>query len=340
MAVVGSASQGVDNLNVDGFEAFALQELDVEDGINREQDTEKVEGPIEGSPETDEGADEQPEGDDAEGSDAEDAEASDSEDDDSQAEDEEGPAEAEGDDDLEDFVEWEHRDYGPVRVALNELRDGYMRTEDYTRKTTSLNDEARAHQNRVQEWEQIKERELLFLQANAPQKPQWDSDDPIGSAETQHRYNEEMQQRGMFLQQQEQRQAEAQMRFAAEQAALLPRRIPEWATPEVSNREKAGVRDLLLSSGYTEDEVNSVADSRAVAIARKAFLYDQMMAEQKSKTAVAKKKVAKKPPVPVRSAGPTPRPKGDPRKARLVKAHRQKGSADSMADILMADMMK
>lgn len=340
MAVVGSASQGVDNLNVDGFEAFALQEMDAEDGINREQDTETVEGPIEGSPETDEGADEQPEGDDAEGSDAEDAEASDSEDDDSQAEDEEGPEQAEGDDDLEDFVEWEHRDYGPVRVALNELRDGYMRTEDYTRKTTSLNDEARAHQNRVQEWEQIKERELLFLQANAPQKPRWDSDDPIGSAEAQHRYNEEMQQRGMFLQQQEQHQAEAQRRYVAEQAELLLKRIPEWGDAEVASRETSGIRQMLMSAGYTGEEIDGVFDSRIPPLLRELYRLRQKDSEQKSKTAVAKKKVAKKPPVPVRSAGPTPRPKGDPRKARLVKAHRQKGSAESMADILMADMMK
>lgn len=340
MAVVGSASQSVDDLNVDGFEAFAAQELDAEDGINREQDTETVDGPYEGSPEADEGAEEQPEGDDAEGSEAEDEESSQSEDDATDAEDEDGPEQAEGDDDLEDFVEWEHRDYGPIRVALNELRDGYMRTEDYTRKTTSLNDEARELQNRAQEWERTKERELLFLQANTPQKPQWDSDDPIGSAEAQHQYETVMQQRAAFLQQHEQRHAHAQQQYAAEQATLLPRRIPEWATPEVASREKAGVRDMLLSSGYTQDEVNGLSDSRAVVIARKAYLYDQVMAERKSKTSIAKKKVAAKPPVPVRSTGPAPKPKGDPRKARLVKAHRQKGSAESMADILMADMMK
>lgn len=339
MAVVGSASPGVDDLNLDGFEAFASQELDTEDGINREQDTETVEGPYEGSPEADEGAEEQPEGDDAEGSEAEDEESSESEDDATEAEGEESPEQAEGDD-LEDFVEWEHPVHGPIRVALDELRDGYMRTEDYTRKTTSLSDEARALQNRAQEWERVKDQELLFLQANAPQKPQWDSDDPIGSAEAQHQYEAVMQQRAAFLQQHEQRHAHAQAQYAAEQAALLPRRIPEWATPEVASREKAGVRGMLLSSGYTEDEVNGLVDSRAVVIARKAYLYDQHVASQKSKVALAKKKVAAKPPAPVRSTETAPKPRPDSRKARLVKAHRQKGSAESMADILMADMMK
>ena len=339
MAVVGSASQGFDSLNVDGFEAFAAQELDVEDGINHESDTETVQGPTEDTLEADEeGAEEHTGADEADDSDADDVEASQSDDEEDTDAEAEGPEDADGD--MDEFIEFDHPDGGKIRVSPSDYARGFLRQEDYSRKTAELSDNRQAHQNRVQEWEQTKDQELLFLQANAPQKPQWDADDPIGSTQAREEYNAAMEWRGAFLQQHQQRQAHVQAAYTAEQATILPRRIPEWATPEVAAREKAGVRQMLRSSGYSESEVDGVADSRAVVIARKAFLYDQLQAQRKTQTAVAKKKVAKTPPAPVRSAGPTPRPKGDPRKARLVKAHRQKGSAESMADILMADMTK
>ena len=340
MADVGSASvDGVGAELDDQFAAFAAAELDAEDGVNREMDTETTDDPDPGQSEVEEvEAEEQPEADAADGSDARGS------DDDPESEgaetsqDGDGPEEAaQSDDGLEDYIEWHHPEHGQIRVAVSEMRDGWMRTQDYTRKTTQHADAVRAHQDRVNDWESRAQQEMQLLQAFMPQQPQWNEEDPIGSAEAQHRYQTEMQQRGAILQQQEAARLQADQEFRAEHQAMLPRRIPEWNNPEVAPREKRGIQSMLLSMGYSPEDMD-IADSRAVAVARKAYLYDQAKHLQKAQKTAAKKKVAAKPPAPVRSSGPAPRPKSDPGKARLVKAHRQKGNADSMAAILMEDM--
>lgn len=93
--------------------------------------------------------------------------------------------------------------------------------------------------------------------------------------------------------------------FVAEKQEELLNLIPEWRDHGKQSTEAAMVSSLLQSHGYTTEEIQSLYDPRAVVVARKAALYDQL---QQAK--------AKKAPPPVSTAKP-------------VKATAQSGEAPS-----------
>jgi membrane protein involved in colicin uptake len=142
-----------------------------------------------------------------------------------------------------------------------------------------------------------------MLQAGAGEpEPNWDQlreDDPM----------EYMVQRDQFRDRQEkQRQVQeeraalqAQHNVAAQQqwtqhlqnehAALLER-IPEWRDNDVAAKEKSDVITYAQRSGFTEQELSQASDSRAIAIMRKAMLFDEL--QKKTPAARAKTKAAPK----------------------------------------------
>jgi hypothetical protein len=83
----------------------------------------------------------------------------------------------------------------------------------------------------------------------------------------------------------------AQEAHLTEQAAILAAKLPEWSDPATSQAEKTALRDYLLKNGYTRETVEKVSNAADVILARKAMLYDQMMAKAKA----ASKKVSQLP---------------------------------------------
>lgn len=73
------------------------------------------------------------------------------------------------------------------------------------------------------------------------------------------------------------------------ESQLLLERIPEWRDDARASAEKAALRQYLMGAGYSSDDVSSVVDSRAVALARKAMLFDQMQSKAAAKKAAVVK---------------------------------------------------
>ena len=73
-----------------------------------------------------------------------------------------------------------------------------------------------------------------------------------------------------------------------EQQALL-RAIPEWRNEETATSERTALTEYMREAGFTADELNNVDDHRALVLARKAMMYDQI----KANGDVAQKKVVK-----------------------------------------------
>lgn len=91
----------------------------------------------------------------------------------------------------------------------------------------------------------------------------------------------------------QQQQAQmAEQRLEREQKALF-KAIPEWRNQEVADAERRELTDFLLNSGYSREEIEGVADHRAVVLARDAMRYRQ---QAKKGGAAAKKvlRIAKK----------------------------------------------
>ena len=110
----------------------------------------------------------------------------------------------------------------------------------------------------------------------------------------------------------QQRQAEAQANelhthqtaFLQQQVPKLLEAIPEWADPVKRESGRTELVGYLQRTGFSDQEIGSVVDSRHVVMARKAMLYDKLQ-DQKTKVA---KKVKGKPPAKLKPG--TPQPKG------------------------------
>jgi len=196
-----------------------------------------------------------------------------------------------------------------AEVTLKDLIKGYQRGADYTKKTMRLADERRgiertkadleaertavaldrqryAEQLEGQmpalqqqlvhfkdiDWSRLSvENPTLFAQA----KPLFDSlTGQLQQAEAER----------LLLQQQErQRQLHAvqahQDHIAGQKQALIAKH-PELADPVKGRQESATLARYLVDAGYREQELSRLVDHRDFILARKAMLYDRLMANK------------------------------------------------------------
>lgn len=114
-------------------------------------------------------------------------------------------------------------------------------------------------------------------------------------------------------------------RSARDQAAgrLLARLVPEWRDGATVGRELGEVRAYLEQQGFAPEAVAAVDDPYDLAMARKAMLYDRMLAKARE-----------------RSAAPAPRPVSGSNlnalKARLAQSGRVEDAA-AVIEQLLAD---
>jgi len=194
-----------------------------------------------------------------------------------------------------------------VEVPLSELKNGYSRQSDATRKTQAAAEmrkaaEAETHKAQQERQTYAQNLQRLQIQTEALLQQQQSTDwqallesDPVEYLK-QQRIATEQQARLNHIYGEQQRvqqveQQEAQQRQAIhlqDQREQLLAKIPAWKDEAKAKTEKAALRDFLLNEGYDDETVGNLADSRAVVIARKAMLYDQMM----SKASAAAKKVS------------------------------------------------
>lgn len=179
------------------------------------------------------------------------------------------------------------------QVTEKELLDGYQRQADYTRKAQAVAEErkaneaestaVRAERQTLAHWAQ---QMLMKLQRDAPQEPNWEElrvADPIGFAAqwAEHqRYREQQQQiaaqYNAVLQKNQADEAAALKKTLASETELLGAAIPEWKDEKRASKEKSDMLAYGRKVGFSDDELNTVYDHRAVIVLRKAMLYDRM----------------------------------------------------------------
>ncbi len=228
-----------------------------------------------------------------------------------QAEAKEPEAETEAEATEDDPVVTVKIDGKDVEVKLSELKNGYQRHADYTRKTMEVSEQRKAAETETAKARQEREayaQNLTRLQAQLEgvlQEQQnavdWEKlleSDPVEYLKQQHLAQaRQAKLHQVYTEQQRvaaQQQAEAEeahsRHIQAQQQELLAK-LPDWKDAKKADAEKAAIRDFLIREGYEADSLNKITDARAVVLARKAMLYDQMM----SKAQAAAKKVANLP---------------------------------------------
>jgi hypothetical protein len=191
-----------------------------------------------------------------------------------------------------------------VEVELDELIKGYQQGTDYTKKSQALAEQRKAVEAERIHLEQVKQERQAYAQKLqaldsflTQQNKGVDLDvlketDPIGYAvavaEQSQREKQlavvRQEQQRIAQQQQAEQQASLQTHLRQESEKLVGL-IPELATPQGDAIRKQ-IRDYAKSVGWTDQELSSVYDSRAVVSLYKAMKYEQL---QKSKPEVTKK---------------------------------------------------
>jgi hypothetical protein len=87
--------------------------------------------------------------------------------------------------------------------------------------------------------------------------------------------------RRALAEQEQATQQQAFHKYIQEEQGKLLTALPEWNKPEVAKAERQKILDWGQKNGYSEQELLSIFDHRALLVARKAMLYDEMMAKQR-----------------------------------------------------------
>lgn len=197
-----------------------------------------------------------------------------------------------------------------VEVTLEELRDGYSRTQDYTRKTQEVAEQRRAvEQEKAQVLEQQQQwgnllttfQQRLQATLSGRTEAEWQAlkqQDEIAYYEERDK-ERSVQERIQAIQQEQQRVAQEyqqhtlkqQQEWAKAELEKLPQVIEEWKDPEVQKREVALINAYGASIGFTPQELQGVVDHRAIKVLRDAAKYQELA---KAKQAPDRKKVKRK----------------------------------------------
>jgi hypothetical protein len=191
-----------------------------------------------------------------------------------------------------------------IEVDEDELIKGYQQGADYTKKSQALAEQRKAleaernHLEYVKQERQAYAQKLRALDSFLTQQDQGVNldvlreTDPIGYAvavaEQSQREKQlavvRNEQQRIAQQQQAEQQASLQSHLRQESEKLVSL-IPELSTPQ-GDAVRKQIRDYAKSVGWTDQELSSVYDSRAVVSLYKAMKYEQL---QKSKPELTKK---------------------------------------------------
>jgi len=184
-----------------------------------------------------------------------------------------------------------------IEVPKDELIRGYQREADYTRKTQKLAEERKLVESEFQQvrgereqYSQILGQLQQKLQEFEPPEPDWNRlevEDPTEYAR-QWTSHQRRQQKTCAVQAEQERlnqmrQAEQQKQLQqvmAQEVASLKEKIPEWSSPEKAKAEGKALLEYGQKLGFSEQELNTITDSRALLALHKAWKYDQMMSKR------------------------------------------------------------
>ena len=197
-----------------------------------------------------------------------------------------------------------------IEVTLEELQQGYSRTKDYTKKTQALAETRKAveaEKARIEEAKQLRDtyaqrlqviEQMLNQNTDNENLAELKESDPIGYAiKVAERAEKEKQlqavqaEKQRIAQQQQSEQQEQLKNHLASEAQKLKEWIPEFRDEAKADLARKEIRTYAKSIGFTDEELASVYDARAVQTLYKAMQYEKLM---KGKT-VATKKVTEAP---------------------------------------------
>ena len=171
------------------------------------------------------------------------------------------------------------------QVSLTDLRNGYLRQQDYTRKTQEIAEERRQYRENQRDVNALRSEALqnieeikkgLSIQFQTMEQPDFDwlaQNDPAEFIRQQHIWQQrENHVRQLWEAEQHLRKQSAEFEAEQHKAALQEshtRFLEKY--PEMSDRAKSEeafseITQYLLDTGFTKEEIQSVSDYRIIDI--------------------------------------------------------------------------
>lgn len=201
-------------------------------------------------------------------------------------------------------------------LTADEIRKGYLRQSDYTKKTQSLAEQRKeidalterynAQLNQIQNERQQYIQHLQALSQNQDQEKKFDIDwerlrleDPLEYVTKRQEFQEAKDRANELKERAKQARAKAAAdqqeqwaKVVEHEKAQLIAALPEWGETESQRQLATDLRSYAQSVGYSEPEIDSLVDHRSFLVLRKAMLYDQLQgANPKAKKLKGKPKV-------------------------------------------------
>jgi len=280
-------------------------------------------------------------------------------------EEEEGQAEEETEEEVEEEEETEivaeedlkytiKVDGEELEVGIEELKNGYQRQADYTRKSQALaeqrkeTEQIQSERQKLEQERQMYANGLQMLQEQQSSKLQefenvdWTAlktEDPYQYMLKKDEYRDaqekvqNVQQQQMLIQQEQAEEAQkARAHFVQQEYNRLVEALPEWNDQE--STIKKDVQEYAKSVGFLPEEINQLADHRSVLVIKKAMEYDKLT----TKVAPKKKAVKKVPKVQKSGRGNSKEDAATEaikkKRARLQKSGKQQDAASVFYDML------
>ena len=241
-----------------------------------------------------------------------------------------------------------------LEVGIEELKNGYQRQADYTRKSQALAEQRKETEQIQSERMQLEQERQMYanglqmLQEQQNAKLQefnsvdWDTlknEDPYAYMikkeefrEAQEKVQNVAQQQQYIQQEQMQQQQAAKANFIRTEYARLVEALPEWEDKD--STIKKDIREYASTVGFLPEEIDQLADHRSVLVIKKAMEYDKL-----TKKVAPKKKAVKKVPKVQKSGRGNSKEDSKvdaikKKRARLQKSGKQDDAASVFYDML------
>ena len=184
-------------------------------------------------------------------------------------------------------------------LSADELRKGYLRQSDYTKKTQSLSEQRKEmeslteqYNSQLQQIQAERQQYIQHLQALSENQDikkfdiDWERlrlEDPLEYVTKRQEFQEAKEK----AEEVKTKAKQAMARSAAEkeqqwakvvedEKSKLIAALPEWGETDSQRQLATELRSYAQTQGYSEPEIDSLVDHRSFLVLRKAMLYDEM----------------------------------------------------------------
>lgn len=195
-------------------------------------------------------------------------------------------------------IEDQFFDINGEQISLNDLKTGFMKNADYTKKTQALAEERRVYQQNQRDVNEVRSQAIagiealkqeLAIQFRTMEQPDWDAllefDPPEYLRQQAAWQKREASVRQMYEAEQHLRAKQADYEAEQRQIALqesnarLMERYPEWQDPTVANAALNGLGALLGEYQFKGEELEGISDHRIISL-----IYDYHQLREKHKS--------------------------------------------------------